>query len=453
MRRRDFLKRAGVLAAGGSAGCILPDQRGPEVHHPVTPMGAMPGARGQPGYIWAGAAQVDITPPEGAPVWLAGYGFQRPMQRVQDPISARALYLDDGTRRVALVVADVVGLLHNSTLRIRRLIGAGVQTVVASTHNHQSPDTMGYWGPSILHALPVQTGMDVAYQRVLERRMAQAVARAAWSARPAQLAVTRAPVWSGAVRNLRQPQDVPKTMLVAELRARTSHETIATVVNFACHPETLGPRARLLSADFPGPLRAEVRAQRGGTCIFVNGALGGMLTPNLEDDADLPQRLAFVDTMGRRVGLAAAEAIASAPARPVDRVGYHGAPIALPSGNAMYRYIERRGLIEARSRGPGGGWRTEVGRLEVGPLQWAVMPGEPTPAVGRLMQDALRDDGAQFAGIVGLGNDELGYLLTPTQFDEAGFSYEVSVSPGREAVPLLRASLESTQTKRGSKGG
>ncbi|CAN0584141.1 unnamed protein product, partial [Laminaria digitata] len=128
-------------------------------------MGAMPGARGQPGYIWAGAAHVDITPPEGAPVWLAGYGFQRPMQRVHDPISARAVYLDDGTHQVALVVADVVGLLHNSTQRIRRLIGPGVQTVVASTHNHQSPDTMGYWGPSILHALPVQTGMDVAYQR------------------------------------------------------------------------------------------------------------------------------------------------------------------------------------------------------------------------------------------------------------------------------------------------
>ena len=453
MRRRDFLKRAGLLATAGSAGCILPDQRGPEVHHPVTPMGAMPGPRGQAGYIWAGAAHVDITPPKGAPVWLAGYGFQRPMQRVHDPISARAVYLDDGAHQVALVVADVVGLLHNSTARIRRLIGPGVQTVVASTHNHQSPDTMGYWGPSILHALPVQTGMHVAYQRVLERRMAQAVAQAAWSARPAQLAVTEAPVGPGAVRNLRDPDDVPKTMLVAELRARSSHETIATIVNFACHPETLGPRARLLSADFPGPLADEVQARRGGTCVFVNGALGGMLTPNLDDEADLPERLAFVNTLGRGVGHAAAEAIAAVPARPVATVGYWAQPIELASGNAMYRYIERRGLIEARARGPRGGWLTEAGCLVMGPMHLAVMPGEPTPAAGRMMQETLGAGGAQFAGVVGLGNDELGYLLTPTQFDEPGFSYEVSVSPGREAVPLLRASLESTQRKRGSVGG
>lgn len=410
-------------------------------------MGPMPVPRGDPGRIWAGAATVDITPPDGAPVWLAGYGFQRPMLGIQDRISARAIYLDDGTNRVALVVADVVGLLANTTHRVRRLLGPGIQTVVASTHNHQSPDTMGYWGKAILHAVPAQSGIDVGYQRVFERRLAQAVGRAAWSAQPAELSVCEAPLWSGAVKNLRDPADVPDTMLVAELRARHSHQSICTIVNFACHPETLGPRAQLLSADFPGPLRSEVESARGGTCLFINGALGGMLTPNLDDGADLPERLAFVQKMGQRIGKDACAAIEGLEAKPVDAVSYNGAAVELGQDNPLYGFLERTGLVETRMHGPQGGLMTEVGRLDLGPLAFGVMPGEPTPAVGRRLQEALRVAGAQFQGVLGLGNDELGYLLTKAQFDDPGFAYEVSVSPGRGAVDVLMTALARLQPR------
>ncbi len=445
--RRDFLTAVAQLSAVGLPGCILPDRRGPEVLHSVTPMGPMPAARGAPGRLWAGAATVDITPPDGAPVWLAGYGFQRRMQRVNDRISARAIYLDDGTHRVAVVVADVVGLLANTTHRVRRLLGPGTQTVVASTHNHQSPDTMGYWGKAILHAVPAQSGIDVAYQRVFERRLAQAVGRAAWSAQPAELSVCEAPLWSGAVKNLREPEDVPDKMLVAELRTRHARKTICTIVNFACHPETLGPRAQLLSADFPGPMRAEVERVRGGTCMFINGALGGMLTPQIDDEAELPERLDFVQLMGQRLGKDACVAIEGVKARPVEAVGYVGRPVELGQDNPLYGFLERTGLVETRPHGPQGGLMTEVGRLDLGPLALGVMPGEPTPAVGRMVQDKLRP--AEFAGVIGLGNDELGYLLTKAQFDDPDFAYEVSVSPGRGSVDLLMAALDDISSKRG----
>lgn len=446
-RRRCL--RAGVgLGLGAVAGCILPDRPGPDVRHPVFPLGPMPPARGSQGILRVGAAAVDITPPEGSPVWLAGYGFERPMMRVHDRISARALYLDDGVRRVALVVADVVGLSLAAAARVRQLVGPEVAVVVASTHNHQGPDTLGYWGPAILHAVPAETGIRLGYQRGLERRLAQAVARAAWSARPARLAAAEARVPPGRVKNLRAPDDVPETMLVLQARS-LSGAPIATLVNAACHPETLGDRARLLSADFPAPLRDALEAAGGGVGVFVNGALGGMLTAAVPEEADLQERLTFVRTMGEALAGAALGAVSGAPTLPGPTpVALVTAPVELAGGSDLYAFLERTGLVEAPARGPGGGLMTEVGRLSVGPVAFGVMPGEPTPRVGRQVQAVLREAGFAFTGVVGLGDDELGYLLDPAQFDDPAFGYEVSVSPGRVAAPALTAALSEIHSKR-----
>lgn len=451
MRRRDLLRAGLRLGLGASTpACLLPSRPGPRVVQPAYPMGPIPPPRGAPGVLFAGAAHIDITPPEGARVWLAGFGFSRPMRRVLDRISARALYLDDGVRRVALVVADVVGLMRPSVQRVRRLIGPGVRTVVASTHSHAGPDTMGYWGPSILHAVPARTGIDVGYLRVLERRLAAAVAQAAYAARPARLAVRAARVPGDFIENLRTPGDVPERMIVAELRGLRSEAPICTLVNFGCHPETLGARADGLSADFPGPLRAEVEAARGGVAMFVNGALGGMLTPRVDGCADAAERRAYAAKMGRTIGAAAAEAAAGAPARRVRAVDYAAAQVGLPVDNPLYAWLERTGLIEARARDPQGRLHTEVGRLRLGDLTFGVMPGEPSPAVGRQVEAAL---GAPARGVIGLGNDELGYLLTPAQFADPAFSYEVSVSPGGGATPALIAALEAIQAGSASSAG
>src|SRR6266508_3884810 len=56
-----------------------------------------------------GMASVDITPPVGTP--LGGYAARRgaPSTGVHDPITARALVLDDGAGPVAIVATDLIG--------------------------------------------------------------------------------------------------------------------------------------------------------------------------------------------------------------------------------------------------------------------------------------------------------------------------------------------------------
>lgn len=448
LHRRALL---GSLALGGAGlalpGCLMPTKAAPVIEPPAGALGAIPWRRRGGRGLFVGASSIDVTPPEVPGTFLAGFGFQRRARALRDPLFARCLYVDDGVRRVAIVVADVIGVLAPTVARVRTLVGPSIDVAVVSTHNHQSPDTMGYWGEALLYAVPSESGLSPSYQKVFERRLAAAVERAASSARAAQLYFARGALPEGTVRNLRDPGQWDRSIELVEARDAAG-ATIATFVNLACHPETLGDRARLMSADFPGRLRARLEAARGGTSVFANGALGGMITPDLDDDLDVPARSRFVDQLGDHFAEAALTALAGAKRHDVEEVRYHRASVELPPDNELFRYVERVGLVEARARGPGGGFITEVGRIDLGPASLALVPGEPTPKVGLRIKDALRAQGAEHPIVVGLGNDELGYVLDPAQWDTPSFDYERTVSAGRDTAPRLEAALAALPPRR-----
>jgi hypothetical protein len=437
---RRALLRGGLSVVIGSAACVVQGRPPPEIAHPRYPLGLIARRRVAPRQIVAGATSIDITPPAGSRVFLAGFGFQRAMSSVRDPISARCIYLDDGLHRVALVVADAIGLLLPTVERVRRLVGNGIEVAVASTHDHDGPDTMGYWGKSILHAVPTASGIDLQYQRALERRLAGSVALAAQSAVPARIAFCTATIPEGVVRNLR-PGVLDDRVEIVEISSEEGGRAIATLVNFACHPETLGDRNRRLSADFPGALRRRLELQRGGTAIFANGSLGGMITPVLDDGLDVEGRERVMERLGERIAERALLAMKGTEKVEVRSIRYRRRRIELPSNNALFAYIERVGLVEPRARGKGGGLLTEVGRIDLGPASWALIPGEPTPLVGGRIKARLESSGAVHPAIIALANDELGYILDPAQYDDPEFSYEVSVSVGREAAPTIERAL------------
>jgi hypothetical protein len=51
---------------------------------------------------------------------------------------------------------------------------------------------------------------------------------------------------------------------------------LAALVNYACHPIFIGSASRLISPDFPGPLRRTVEQATGATCLFLQGATGNV---------------------------------------------------------------------------------------------------------------------------------------------------------------------------------
>src|SRR5207249_6613860 len=58
----------------------------------------------------------------------------------------------------------------------------------------------------------------------------------------------------------------------------TDNKPIATLVNYAIHPEVIGSGRGILSPDLVGPLRERIQEKGGGFAIFMNSAQGGMVT-------------------------------------------------------------------------------------------------------------------------------------------------------------------------------
>lgn len=85
-------------------------------------------------------------------------------------------------------------------------------------------------------------------------------------------------------------------------------KTLATLVNYACHPTTLAWDNTLISPDFPGAMREVVEQASGAPCVFLQGASG-----------DIGPRDGFVgdvavaDRNGRQLGFAVLEALESLP--------------------------------------------------------------------------------------------------------------------------------------------
>jgi hypothetical protein len=381
------------------------------------------------GPVSVGAAAVEITPEPATGLFLGGLGLNRRSTGVHDPLFARALVLERDGKRVALVVLDLIGLHQHHAERVRaklakRMDPTGV--LVLATHDHSAPDTLGLWGRH-----PLSSGIDPAF---LERALdgaARAVEKALDTCRPARLslAVGTAPA-AGVSKNKRDPELIDREVLVLAADDAKDGAPIATTVVFACHPEVLMGENTLITADFPGALLREVESRRGGTGIYLNGPLGGMVTPDVQERT-WPE----VERVGKAVAKVALDALATPRVLERADLAWVHQPLLVPVQNRRYIAGRRLGLLDRPFVEPGY-VTSEVNVLRLGPLTLVGLPGEPLPRTGFAVKETL--DGP-FRAVLGLAGDELGYLIPEDAFqDEKKYRYEKSVSPGPLATKLLR---------------
>lgn len=118
------------------------------------------------------------------------------------------------------------------------------------------------------------------------------------------------------------------TLLTARLIAGDGR-TLATLVNYACHPTTLAWDNPLLSPDYPGAMRELIETHTGGApCLFLQGA-SGELAPAEQYSGDP----LLADRHGRELGFAALSGLAPLAAGcshlRFDGAVESGAPLAL----------------------------------------------------------------------------------------------------------------------------
>lgn len=227
-------------------------------------------------------------------IWIAGFGNGRAATDIADDVWARAIALRHDETTIALVSIDCVGWFLDDADAIRAQLGdVDVDFVlVASTHSHETRDTIGIWGRTL-----DETGRDEAYMQFVQTQAARAVREAVAALAPAhvQYASLRVRDQPGGVRRYvgdnRDPQIIDDEVRILRFLGAEDGATIATLVNFGAHPEYMGSRNTRVSSDFPHWLREGVENGTlgpdgepvegvGGVCVFVNGAIGSQIGPN-----------------------------------------------------------------------------------------------------------------------------------------------------------------------------
>jgi len=423
------------------------------------------------------------------PFWIAGFGQGRAATGNYDGIWAIANVIDDGRTRLAIVAIDAIGFFHDDVVSVRHLLRSSLKIdycIVVSTHNHEVPDLMGLWGPK-----PWQSGVDQGYLRLVKLSIVQAVQKAVRGLQPATMELYEVPCPTDGLVNDTRPPKVfdPNIRMMLFRRTSGSKGVIGSVVGWANHPETLWSDNTEITADYVGHFRqalekgvsikgAEMMAGLGGIHLYVNGAIGGLMTPHatlkvhdpfLNQDFEKPSH-EKARALGRQLAKRTIEHVRANPAAPSQpAIGLHARTLELPMANPMFYLAGALGVMQ-RGQSSFGNTRSEVAVVQLGDASIACIPGEIYPEIVNGGVEA--PDGGDFKikpvevppirdllpgkvkFIFGLANDEVGYILPQSQWDQKSpWTYGASHhhygevnSLGPETAPILhKAFLDLTR--------
>lgn len=384
--------------------------------------------RGAGGGLRAGVARVDITPDQA--MYLDGYWRDRLTTKVHDPLSAKALVLDDGRTRIALVVADLIAFFHPwvREARAQQTAVPPENVVICTTHTHSSPCVLGMFGPP--------GAVDMDYVRACGRAMAQAVEEAATALRPARVGFGEGhlPLENGEIpdfaRNWHNPGVVDTAVPLMRVVGAEDDAPIATVINLGNHTDVLGEFSTEVSADFLAYVYERVGAELGGEALVFQRGLGGVepIPQGVNDMAEAEPFLRKVADVACGPIFDAAERLEWADDA---RVTIRTVPTAFPitSGEALKMYAA--GLSPLEMAEPV--LHNEMHLIEIGPAQFLTVPGEPHPEVIFKLADMMP---TKWKFVLGMAEDEIGYVVPAELFNPGGIQELLSTGRDNERVVL-----------------
>ena len=358
----------------------------------------------------AGIAVRNVTPDPLLPV-SGGVGPSHPVTRKEGELTVRALVLANDTTQVAFVSADFLGFPAALGDKVR----TGVQAIppanilIGATHTHSAPDCYGF---------PDETGKSAADLKYLDRvcvRMTEAINEATANLKKARLRIATGEARGRIAYNYYAEQLYDPRCHVIQA-VGDDGKTIATLVNYAIHPEVLGSDAGILSPDLIGPLYDRIRKGGGGVGIFMNSAQGGMVTA----DTRTPnggERNTWDECV--RIGhLLADEAlriVAGVPEQSNPVLFCAAKTITFPLDSPLLRAVLAASPLQ---RGNSDTTRvtTRLNLVNVGNAQILTIPGEALPNIGYYLKRKMR---GEHNLLFGLTNDAFGYILT--QVDWSSF--------------------------------
>lgn len=418
-------------------------------------------------------------------IWLAGFHNSRPAQGVLDPLWARAMVLDAGDVKIALCVIDMVGFGNDEVIATRKMIAETNPhldyVIIASTHVHSSPDLIGQWGAS-----DYERGVNEDYLTQVQEGIHDAVSEAAKSLRPAIFRFAEEEEkLKPFVGDTRPPLVFDAALKLMQVLDAETGKTLGTLMNWGNHPETLWSENIQVSSDFPDPWREMVEngiqtedstsiKGLGGIAIFLNGAIGGLMTTHpamsvadAELGAEFKKPTAEkMRAQGKALARITLETLADTiwKLEKSINLSVRAKSIDLKMDNELFHLAAFLGIFDRGFTA----WKTirsEVSAWSLGSATFVHVPGELYPEIlhGGIESPAGADFGIEpvevpalqtqipgrFKFLGGLSNDMIGYIIPKSQWDiQPPFTYEYKNRPygeinslGPETAPKIHSEV------------
>lgn len=388
----------------------------------------------------AGAAVRVITPDPLLPV-SGGFGPTKPTTEKRGELTARALVVRDGQTTVAVVVLDVLGFPSALGDRVRAKVKriAPENILIAATHTHSAPDCYAFPDGKGGH-----TG-DLKWMQLVCDRAAEAVNAATDALAPASLRVATGEAQGKIAYNYYAPDLYDRRMSVIQL-VSSGGKPIATLVNYAIHPEVLGSDVGIVSPDLVGPLCERIEQQAGGVALFLNGAQGGMITADnrrLHEPPIDPARAYWRDDrtwdeclrIGHLMADEALRILKDAPPQTEPKLSCRSADVRFPVESDALWGVVRHSPLKYPHDAATRTITTRINLVGLGDARILTIPGEAMPNIGFYLKRKMR---GRHNLLFGLTNDALGYILTEEDFDSfPRYAYVSRTSLGEKTGTIL----------------
>jgi len=377
----------------------------------------------------AAIAVRNVTPDPLLPV-SGGVGPSHPTAKKFGELTVRTLVFENDGTRVAICSTDFLGFPGVLCNKVRRQVQEikPENIIIAATHNHSGPDCYGFPDAS------GKTAIDIKYLNSVCKKLADAINEAIGKLQPVTVKIATGKARGKIAYNYYAEQLYdPRCDVIQFLNSES--KPVATFVNYACHPEVIGADQGILSPDFVGPLYDRIEQRTGGVGIFVNGALGGMVTADCRGTNGKDMRT--WDECIRIGNLLADEAlriVADAPIKKEPKLFCDSTTIELPVENQMLLAVVKASPLgfELNEKST---IATQINVVNLGNAQMLTIPGEALPNIGYYLK---RNMHGEHNMILGLANDAFGYILTKVDFSSfERYNYITRTSLGEMTGEIL----------------
>ena len=387
----------------------------------------MPGVQWRFGF---GKREISADINNGKPLYIAGYKNGVKITGVLDLCQARAVWLDACGEGILLIGVDCVALDSGTVSEIREeladLPGCGSINVY-STHTHAGPDTLGLWG---------HIGMDgknAEYMKSLKTAAVEAAREAALSYKAAEMYYGKVRTYD-MYRDSRTPIVYDENLYQLRLSAKDGSAGLRLLF-YGAHAESLRGDNTLLSRDYPGRLCDNVKSATGDDAMFFPGAIGGLIMTRLFVDNMPEGAVNNMHITADKLTEYALSIRSDDERRLKPNVKWIRQEFAVPLDNPVFLTYKALGILRNKAvpaqSGTGFSVQSELSIIMLDDAALVLIPGEMFPelvsgeAYGQAnpsgenpvpLKEIAAGCGINELLVIGLANDELGYIIPPSDF-------------------------------------